>query len=163
MAENNNNLSEKDVKQANEVFETLLKALDEIKWKYRTFPDDLAVSFDVSGEDIPMSFVMNVDATRKVVRIRSWLPFKIDKDHRIEVAIATCQANFRLADGCFQYNLETGEILFSLTSSYRDSIISTALLTYMVHMACTVVDEYNDKFMMMGKGYLSLEDFLKQD
>jgi hypothetical protein len=66
-------------------------------------------------------------------------------------------------DGCFDYDLSDGQILFRLTSSYRDSLLSEALFEYMVMVSASTIDKYNDRFFMLAKGMISLEQFIEMD
>lgn len=135
--------------------------MDAKKWRYDKHEEDNAIHFTVVGEDIPMEFVAHVDTERQLVRLISQLPFKFAQDKRLEGAIVTSSANYAIVDGCFQYDITDGEILFKLTSSYRDSLISNETIEYMVSCSLSVVDEFNDKFLMVSKGVLSIEDFLR--
>ena len=56
-------------RQAQAVFETLCKALDERHWKYEKHQAVLVITFDYRGEDFPMSCVMAIDAEREVVQL----------------------------------------------------------------------------------------------
>lgn len=150
-----------DLKKAKEVFDSLCEMLDGKNWHYEKHEDDLAVTFTVGGDDIPMQFIMDVDAKRELVRLISPIPVIFDGDKRAEGAIATCQANYRLADGSFDYDFEKGKVYFRMTSSYRDSLISQNLLEYMMACAIFTVDEYNDKFLMLAKGHMPIEEFFK--
>ncbi len=124
--------------------------------------DDLVVTFILGGDDIPMQFVLNVDSDRQLIRLLSPIPVTFEGDKRIEGAIATCQANYRIADGSFDFDFKQGRILFRMTSSYIDSLISKDVFEYMVAVASYTVDEYNDKFFMLAKGQLPIEEFFKK-
>ena len=150
-------------KNADAVFKTLCETLDDRHWKYDAHPEDNVVHFIVGGEDIPMEFVIHVDPEKELVRMLSQLPFTFSEAKRIEGAIATCQATFKLADGSFDYDFKTGRILFRMTSSFRGSLISKELLAYMVDCSCYTVDAYNDKFLMIDRGVLGIEDLFKRN
>lgn len=151
-----------NTKNAEIVYKTLCETLNDRNWKYDAHPEDFVVHFIVGGDDIPMEFVVYVDPEKELVRMMSQMPFAFCEEKRLEGAIATCQVNYRLADGSFDYDMKTGKILFRLTSSFRGSLISKELLGYMIDCSCFTVDDYNDKFLMIDKGMLALEDFLKQ-
>lgn len=153
---------EKKLKKAKSVYNTLCEMLDEKDMKYEKHIDDLVVTFNISGDDLPMRFVINVDAERELIRMLSPIPVTFGEDKRVEGAIATCQATYRLADGSFDYDFEDGKVLFRITSSYRDSLISKDLFEYMVACASYTVDEFNDKFFMLAKGQMPIEDFFKK-
>ncbi len=147
---------------AKTVFEDLCAALDRRQWKYKKNEDDLVVTFGFAGEDIPMDFVLVVDADRQLLRMFSKLPFAVPEDKRMDLAIATCVATYRLTDGSFDYDISTGEIVFRLTASFRESKIGDGLFEYLVVCSNVVVDEYNDKFFAISKGLLSVSDFIQE-
>ena len=89
------------------------------------------------------------------------MPFKMDETKRVEGALITSYANYKLADGSFDYNLGDGSIIFRMTSSFRESLIGAELFKYMISCAAYSVDKYNDQFFMVSKGMLSVDDFVK--
>ncbi len=153
---------EKQLKKAKTVFDSLCSMLDGKKGRYDKHEDDLVVTFIVGGDDIPMHMIIKVDAERELVRLVSPIPVVFEDDKRVEGAIATSQVNYRLADGSFDYDFREGKVLFRMTSSFRDSLISEDLLEYMMGCASYTVDEYNDKFLMLAKGMIPLEYFFNK-
>ena len=145
---------------AKEVYATLCAALDRREWHYEKDEENLVVHFGVSGDDIPMSFIIAVDAERQLVRVMSPLPFKFSEDKRMDGAIATCVASFGLADGSFDYDISTGMVIFRMTATYRESKLGDGLFQYMISCASVMVDEFNDKFLAIDKGMLSIGDFI---
>lgn len=152
----------KKLKNAQNVFKTLCQMLDEKGLRYEKHADDLVVNFIMGGDDLPMQFVLNIDAERELIRLISPIPVTFEGDKRVEGAIATCQVNYRIADGSFDYDFGRGRILFRVTSSYIDSLISKDVFEYMIAVASFTVDEYNDKFFMLAKGQLPIEEFFKK-
>ena len=153
--------TEKELKHAKEVYDTLCNTLDGMKLRYGKDEDKLIIHLGMNGDDIPMDFIIHCDADRQLIRLMSFLPFKISEEKRIDGAIATSYANFLMADGSFDYNLGDGSILFRMTSSFRESLVGEDLFMYMIHIACVTVDEYNDQFLMISKGNLTIADFIK--
>ncbi len=153
--------NEKELRLAQSTFETLCHALDNMEWRYKADASKLMIQFGVSGEDIPMQFVVLCDAQRQLIRLMSFLPFKMGEDKRIEGAVATNYVNYQLAEGCFDYHVGDGQIIFRMTSSFRESLISPELFIHMIQLACFTVDKYNDRFLMISKGLLSIDDFIQ--
>ena len=154
---------EKKMKNAQNVYNTLCEMLDDKKLRYQKHPEDLVVTFTMRGDDLPMDFVINIDAERELVRLLSALPVQFGADKRMEGAIATSRANYRLIDGSFDYDYNTGRVLFRMTSSFADSLVSKDLMEYMVAVACYTVDDYNDALLLLAKGMMSIEDFFKKN
>lgn len=153
----------KKLKNAQSVYKTLCAMMDEKNLHYTKHEDDLVITFTMNGEDIPMDVVLNVDADRELIRLLSPIPVVFEGDKRLDGAIAASQINYRLADGSFDFDYPKGKVLFRMTSSYIDSLISKEVFEYMVAVSCYTIDEYNDKLFMLAKGKLSLDEFFNKD
>ena len=153
---------DKKLKKAQSVYSGLCEMLDTKGLRYEKHDSDMTITFTAVGNDIPMRFIVNVDAERGLIRLISPIPATFEGDKRIEGAIATSQINYGLADGSFDFEYETGKVYFRLTTSFMDSIISKEVGRYMIGCAGVVVDEYNDKLLMLSKGNLSLDEFFKK-
>jgi hypothetical protein len=151
---------EMKMKLAKQVYNTICEALDNRDWHYGKEEDELLVHFGVNGDDIPLQFIIVVDAERQLIRLMSPLPFKMSESKRIEGAIATCAASYGMADGSFDYDLSDGKIVFRMTASFRESLIGEGLLQYMISCSCAMVDKYNEQFLAIDKGILSIGDFI---
>ncbi len=151
MSENNN---------ARATFDTLCLALDNMDWKYNKHEEDLTVTCGAQGDDLPIEFVIDVNEKRELVILLSQMPYTIEEGKRLELAIAISAVNNMIVDGCFDYNVKTGKIVFRMTNCFADSVLHDEVFAYMMLISSKTIDEYNDKFFMIGKGMLSLEQFL---
>lgn len=152
---------EMNLQQAQNVFADLCKALDSNNWKYKKDETKLKIQCGARGDDLPIDLTILVDAKRDVVRVISMMPMKVPEDKRLEMAVAVSLVNNKLVHGCFDLDMGEGHMFFRMTNSFRDSTLSEELYMYLVLCTCKTVDEYNDKFLMISKGMLSLEQFLK--
>lgn len=141
---------ERQYKQAKEVFRSLCAAFDADGWTYDADEKELTIESGVQGEDLPIPIDIEVDAERMLVSLISRLPFCVEKERRREMAVAVSRANNGLVDGSFDYDYNTGDILFRITVSFLDSLIAANALRSMVHFACFAVDAYNDKFLQVN-------------
>jgi hypothetical protein len=107
--------------------------------------------------------VIIVDANRQLVRLLSMLNFKFPEDKRVEGAIATTVASYGMVDGSFDFDLNDGSVIFRMTASYRESRLGQGLFAYLIDCACFTVDRYNEKFLAVSKGMLSIQDFIAQE
>lgn len=156
-------MAEVNMQKAKEVFDILTKTLDERDWKYEKHEEDLLIKSGVKGEDLPVEFIVRVLPKNQIVQFISSMPFNIPEDKRVDAAVAVCVANYGIVDGSFDYDLSDGQIMFRLTSSYRDSALGGDLFEYMIMVAASTVDAYNDKFFMLSKGMLTVEQFIEQE
>ena len=150
-----------DLKQAQAVYKALCDMLDGQKWHYNRDDDKLTIDCSAQGEDIPMNIIIEVDAERYLVTLLSPMPFAVPENRRKELAVAVSQANNGMIDGSFDYNFTNGRIMFRMTASYRNSLISKELLFYMLKCSCSTVDNYNDKFLMVAKNNMSIAEILE--
>ena len=151
----------KEMALAKTVYADLCAALEKRNWNYQKHEGDLVITFGVSGDDIPMEFVLAVDPELQLLRVFSRLPFTVPEDKRMDLAIATCVASNGIIDGSFDYDIAKGTIVFRLTASFRGSKIGDALFEYLIGCSSVAVDEFNDKFLALCKGLIDINDFIK--
>ena len=152
---------EKKMILARRTYEMLCDALDARSCNYSKEEEKLLAHFGVNGDDIPINFVIVVDAERQLVRVMSPLPFKMSEEKRMEGAIAACAASYGMADGSFDYDLSDGEVVFRMTASFRESLLGQGIFHYLIDCTCAMVDKYNDQFLAVDKGLMSINDFVK--
>ena len=95
-----------------------------------------------------------------VVLLISHLPFVVQEDRRLDMAVAISAINNHLVDGCFDYNLVNGHIFFRMTNSILESKLSEDVFTYLLLCSCKTIDDFNEKLMMLARGMVTLEQFL---
>lgn len=143
------------------VFQTLCKNLDYHEWRYKKDEERLTIETGARGDDLPIEISIEVDEMRQLVLLLSHQPFVVPEDKRIDMAVAVSVVNNRLVDGCFDFDVKNGHMLFRMACSFRDSILGDDLFTYLVFCSCQTVDEFNDKFMMLSSGMISVEKFIE--
>lgn len=120
----------------------------------------LQADYYLSGEDASMRFSFVVDKQRCNVRMMSPLPIVVAPEHRLNMAVAISIINYRLAHGCFDLHMGSGEVRFRQGNSFFETELSPDVFTFMLEAARYVVDKYNDKLMMLSTGAISLERFI---
>lgn len=148
------------LEEAKVVYSTLCQALDKHDWYYKKDEEKLSIECGAQGDDLPMEITVKVDADRMLVLLISHMPFVIQEDKRLDVAIAVSAINNVLVDGCFDYDVSSGHMFFRMTNSFIESKISEEVIAYMLFCSCQTIDEYNDKFLILAKGMISIEQFL---
>ncbi|MGN1409153.1 MAG: hypothetical protein ACI4XJ_03155 [Eubacteriales bacterium] len=155
-------MSDNRFEAAKNVYDKLCEVFDKRDITYHKDDENMVVNLGITGDDLPMDFVMIIDEKRQLMRLMSPLPFRMPEDKRLEGAIAACAATYAITEGSFDYDISDGSISFRMTASFIESDIGEDLFMFMVAYASTIVDEYNDKFFMIGKGLLGISDFLEQ-
>lgn len=152
---------DKKLKQARAAFKTLCDMLDSNDWHYDKDEDELVIRCSARGDDLSMDLKIEVDADRMLVVLLSPMPFTVNEERRVALAVATSVVNYKLADGSFDYDITSGRIIFRLTSCYRDSLVGKDMFEYMLYVSCQTIDEYNDKFLTIAKNDMSNDDIIK--
>ena len=145
------------------VFEQLIEHLHKIKlnFAHETLEDRYLIKFNMSGDDLPMRFFLYVNPEHQLLTLHSPLPVTFAKDKIATACVALCATNYRLTDGDFQIDIRDGEVLFNMSNSYADSLISDEVFNYMLGMSINIVDEFNDKLLMLSKGLIDLDTLLE--
>ncbi len=150
-----------DLREARAVYSTLCAMLDDKKWHYDRHDDDLTVTCKVNGEDFPMDLRIIVSDKKKIVSVYCTLSFNIPDEKMGEIASAVSIVNFALIHGGFDYDIANGKIMFRMVSSYKGCLLSKRALRYLVEVSCNTIDDYNDKFYMILKNKMTLDDLQK--
>lgn len=154
---------ELDLQQAQQTYETLCRALDKNEWHYNRHDEHLAITATARGEDFPIEFSVEVDAKRKLILLLSRLDLRVPEDKLVMMAVAVSVANNGMVFGGFDYNIQEGRILFRLSNSYMGCELSEDAFLQMIYTACGTVDNYNDSFLMLCKGLITLEQFIQKE
>lgn len=154
-------MADEKMLQAQKTYNTICSMLRNKGWKFEERKDDLIITCGACGDDLPMDIIICVRPENQVVSLFSPLPFKIESSKMIDCALAVCVANNGLINGSFDYDIADGKICFRVATSYRDAELSEAIFNYMLMISVITVDEYNDKFLMISKGVMSIEQFIE--
>ena len=154
---------EDNLDRALDVFGKVCSALDSHGWHYEKKEEELVVECGAQGEDLPMEITVAVNPKNQIVSLISHLPFAISEEKRLEVAIAISAVNNNLVDGCFDFDIKSGHIFFRMTNSFIGSDLSEEMLFFMIIISCKTIDDYNDKFLMLSKGTMKVDDFINNN
>ena len=148
---------------ARQVYQTFVDLLNKKKYHFDQHDNDLVISMIAQGEDLPQPTIIRVLGDRDVVQILSPIPSKIPEDKRLDAAVAVAAANYGLINGSFDLDMSDGEIRYRVAQGYRNIEFSEDLALYMLGIVFSTTDKYNDRFFMLGRGMMSLEEFIKKD
>ena len=146
-----------------QVYQMFKKHLEEKNFKFDAHDDDLVITMTVHGEDLPQPTIIRVLDERDVFQILSPIPSHIPEDKRFDAAVAVSVANYGMINGSFDLDMSDGEIRFRVAQGYRGMELSDEFMDYILSIVFYTTDKYNDRFFMLGKGMMSLEQFIEQE
>lgn len=145
---------------AQAAYATLCQALDSKEIRYTSDAEKMILNCVATGDDLPIDITIHIDAGKSLIVLVSRMPFVAPEDKRMELAIAASVLNAKLGNGNLDYDIRTGKMFFRMTNSFFDCQPGTALFLYMLYSAWDIIDECNDKLLMLAKGMLTLDKFL---
>lgn len=145
------------------VYQMIKKHLDEKDFHYEADDDRLVLKLIVHGEDLPQPTFIEVDDDRELMSVLSPIPSRIPEERRVDAAVAVSVANYGMITGGFDLDMSDGEIRFRVSQTFRGMEMSDEAIGYTLAITFITTDKYNDKFFMLGKGLMSLEQFIEQE
>lgn len=154
-------MNDEKMEMGRTVYNTICAALDEAEIKYDRHDETLFIDFRYKGEDMIHNQFILVNPEREAIQWIDRLPFAISSEKSAEMALAVCTVNDRLLAGRFSYNGKE-QLQFEMTQLYTGGLVSKALIKRITFMCYQTVEDFDDKFMALNKGYLKINDFFKE-
>ena len=145
---------------AKETYELLCNTLTKLEFPFERKDEELCIISHVRGDDLPIDMLVSVEAEKQMVLVLSRMPLVVPEDKRLDMALAVSFVNNMLVDGCFDYDINSGRVTYRMTNSFIESRLSEGLFKYLVFGSCQVIDEFNDKFLMLAKDMISITQFI---
>lgn len=152
-------MEEMNRKIAQNVYDMIISTLKSKDYSFLQ-SDGMKVAFQIEADDTPIVFSVVIDAERRLIRMIAGYSITFPKERRLDGAIATCSTNRNLVAGGFDYDYETGAVVFRISTSFAGSIISPDVFLYMVHRAYSACVLYDKKLEQLAKGELPLASYL---
>lgn len=154
-------MEEQVLKKGIEVLDSFCKILDKLEVNYERDDEKLYAMFIYKGEDFEERIFLKVTPQNETVSIHCFMPFNIVKEKKADIAMAICAVNDEIVCGKWEYDLEK-HISFNVTQMYSGSLIGAEVFERMFLIMVQGIEEYDDKFLAINKGYLKPEDITKE-
>ncbi len=141
---------------AQELYETMCSFMDKKGFVYDKVEKDLMVVTGGTGEDLPILLSMQVNKDINQIMAMSIMPFSVKDEYLVQTATAIAYANYECVMGQFALHKDN-KIIFTLSTAYNDCIIGEDMFDYLFRAIVTIVDRFNDKFVIVANNKLSLE------
>lgn len=145
---------------ANQMYELVCNELDERGWRFSKNEEKRQVIFITGDEDITISVGIGVDEVKQRIYLQSPMDIEVCEEKSLDMAIAVCEANSRMADGCLDYNVMDGTLGFRISVSLWDSKAGAGIMDYLLGSVYSVAARFNVMFDKLNKGEMSIDEFL---
>ncbi len=154
--------TEKQKKAAGIVFNTIIKHLDGVGFKYEIMEapgDDYMINLPMRGDDLPIHLYIIVDADREIIMVKSPEFTRFPEEKIDTAAKAVCLINDAIADGRYALDIDTGRIMWTISSCFSGSLIGEDTIHYLIGVSVATLDRHNDLFMALNMDILDLDGF----
>lgn len=145
---------------AKEVFRGICKSIDEMGFRYSVDEDKNQIMFEYKGEDFDTRFLIQVNGKAELINVFSRLPFVVPQSKMYEMAVAVCVASNTLIDGYFDLDMDTGELFFKMTISFKSSKVGESVGHQLAFVAPLIVEANDDTLYDLATGKIDLPQFL---
>ena len=118
--------------KAQRVYKTMVKALKGKNWHFEEREQDLTIVSNYTGDDLPVKFIIRVDAEREVIQYLSPLPFKMEESKRVDAAVAVCVFP-RALRGVFCVAVQAGFVAEVPSCCLHQTLLAPACLSCVCH------------------------------
>ena len=157
------NMKSDNLAKAVKIYQQMVTALRAKKWEFEEHEKDLLIISGCVGEDFPIQFLFRVDPERDSISFHTSKFARFSEEKLVDAAYATIVANHGLPFGVFDLDLNDGSIFYTMTSSYAGVEFSEDFFANMLAIAISTTDKYNDKFIMLSKGMINLQQFIESE
>lgn len=152
---------EDKLQKSKEIFDGFCEYLKSNDCRFNKDDENLVAFFIIKSDNIEIKFIAKAEVNRETFRIMAMLPVNFGSGKRIDGAMVTTIATSGMANGSFDYDISSGNVMFKIAESYMGSKISPAVYDYMVDCAMMTIAEYYGKFLAVSEGKMTVPEFMK--
>lgn len=147
-------------KHANQMYEMVYNVLDIKGWRYAKNEEKRQVIFVTGDEEVTVSVGIGVDEQKQRIYLQSPFDVKVCEEKRMDFAVAVCEVNTCLADGCLEYDMANGTLEFRVSASFWNSEAGEGIVDYLIGSAYAVTARFGVMFDKLNQGQMSINEFL---
>ena len=145
------------------LFEKCCNRLDEAEWNYRKDKngDEDIIVFTATGNDLQMNCIMRFNG--EILTLYSRMPVVFEGDKLSDGLMAVNEINKKLALGSLDFDIEDGTVDYRVCNIFSScTLYDGDIFLNLISLLLSTVDRYNDKLFMLGKGIISLTQFMEE-
>ncbi|MGI6357702.1 MAG: YbjN domain-containing protein [Bacillota bacterium] len=131
------------------ILETVCEYLDNERWSYHADRERSLVFFDVAGEKGTMSCAIVVDEGLRCLTFLIQLGVTVPGIKRLRMSDFITRVNYALLLGCFELNVDSGDMRFRVSLPLADAELSRQQLRDIIATGIYTVDRYYPGVMML--------------
>ncbi len=148
------------------IFEGYCAYMEKTGFSYRKFEneEEFAISmYTVDKNDIPITLIIRIPYGAERIMYLAQMPGTMEKSKILDGAVATCMVNDVIAVGNFDYDVMKGNTFFRYGyCTYGGIMLDEEAFAGLTRIIVLTIELYNEKFLMLADGRLTLEEFFEQ-
>jgi hypothetical protein len=124
------------------LYDDVLRLLDDAGWKFQPTEEYLSATMIMEGQHGTWPCVVMVREDARQIITYSANTLRVPADRRAKLAELIARANFGMAIGNFELNVDTGEIRYKTSVDVSASTLDAGLLERLIRANIETMDRY---------------------
>jgi hypothetical protein len=143
------------------IFQAFCRFLDEDDWRYRALEEKTIIKFGIQGETADFDCFVDIKLDRHLCILYVIAPNRVPSAKRTQVAEFLTRANYGLILGCFELDMEDGEVRYRTSVQVEDSEMSQAMIKTMIYASIATMEGYYRGLMSIIYGDTTVMEAIK--
>lgn len=152
--------TERQIALARENLATLCKTLDEDGINYNKDEQQLTVHTAVKGKNTDILVAIHFSPDVGVLAIMCPVNVEVPENYRGQFAIAVSRVNFAILEGGYDFNPQSGAVMYRLSTCYEESVLSEDAFRYLLFTAFKHSDEYHPALKTVAEKQLTVDQII---
>jgi hypothetical protein len=124
------------------IISTFCKFLDEDDWRYQVIEDKEIIRFSIQSETTDFDCVVDIEQERNLFVVYLIAPNRVPASKRTTIAEFMVRANYGLVLGCFEMDMDDGEIRFRVGMRMEDSELTPAMCKAIIYTSLATLSRF---------------------
>ena len=141
-----------------------VRHLDEMKWKYHRYPEKSGLYSIFNGDNVQWNlnlYAREMSSGHFLLGVNSLIPNKTPVERRVAIAELLTRINYELSVGCFELDLEDGEIRLRTSLVLPGADITPGIVEELLRSNIYIVIERFQQIMAVMYSDVTPENALK--
>ncbi len=127
-------------------FESLVRYLEDNRWKFERHDLERSVNLGFAGENGCFRCLALVDADDDLFQFFSFVPMRVPEEKKTQIAELITRANYGLKIGKFEMDFSDGELRFQTSARYGAHTLHDEVIRDIIATNLMTVDRYFPAF-----------------
>ena len=152
--------TEKQITLARENLDILCKTLDEDGINYNRDDEKLTVHTAIKGKNTDILVAISFSPEVGVLSFMCPVEVEVPENYRGQFAIAVSRINFAMLEGGYDFNPQSGAVMYRLSTCYEESVLNGDAFRYLLFTSFKHSDEYHPALKTVAERQLTPDQII---